>query len=120
MGSLRINNTNTATVAYDKNINPCDLILEEPGEFYALLVNSDIMSEAGIQKGDQVVVDRCREPLNGNIVIAKIGNELCIRKILIEEGRKTLQTPGNTLAPLSGDNLFYFWGVVIYVLKKTF
>jgi DNA polymerase V len=108
---------NMAKGLNDINLDPCEL-LEEPGSYCALVVNTDILWEAGIQKGDQVVVDRSRQPLNGNIVIAKIGDDLCLRKILIEEGRKTLLTPGTSLAPLSGEHLFYFWGVVIYVLKK--
>jgi SOS-response transcriptional repressor LexA len=85
---------------------------------YLMQVNSGIMSDAGIEKGDQVVVERNKIPVNGNIIIARIGNDLCIRKIIIEESRKTLIAPGMQVSPLIIDNHIMCWGVVIYVLKK--
>ena len=103
---------------YQKQMNLNDLLPEQNGEVYAMVVNSDIVSQLGIEKGDQVIVDREIVPSNGNIVIAKIGNDLCIRRLLIEEGRKTLISPGKSLAPLSVDPSFNCWGVVIYVLKN--
>jgi DNA polymerase V len=93
-------------------------IINHNSAIYVMAVNSNIMSADGIVTGDQVVVDRSRMPVNGNIIIAKIGNDLCIRKILIEENRKTLVGSGIHISPLSMENNIFYWGVVIYVLKK--
>ena len=118
MNNLSVNRERSDREIYQKQMNINDLLPEQNGKVYAMVVNSDILSQAGIEKGDQVIVDRDIIPSNGNIVIAKIGNDLCIRRLLIEEGRKTLISPGKSLAPLSVDPSFSCWGVVIYVLKN--
>jgi SOS-response transcriptional repressor LexA len=118
MNNLSVNRERSDREIYQKQMNINDLLPEQNGKVYAMVVNSDILSQAGIEKGDQVIVDRDIIPSNGNIVIAKIGNDLCIRRLLIEEGRKTLVSPGKSLAPLSVDPSFSCWGVVIYVLKN--
>ena len=118
MENLTINTNKKTAGSYDKQVNIAELVMEDPGAVYAMLVNSNIMSDAGINKGDQVIVDRNKLPVNGNIIIARIGNDLCIRKMLIEDGRRTLVSPGVNLAPLAVDKGFDAWGVVIYVLKK--
>ena len=118
MNSLSVNREKQVRENYQKQVNINDLLPELNGKVYAMVVNSDILSQVGIEKGDQVIVDREMIPSNGNIIIAKIGNDLCIRKLLIEEGRKTLISPGKSLAPLSVDPSFICWGVVIYVLKN--
>ena len=117
MDSLSVNREKPARENFQKQVNVNDLLFDQAGKLYAMVVNSDILIPLGIEKGDQVIVDRELVPSNGNIVIAKIGNDLCIRRLLIEEGRKTLVSPGKSLAPLA-DSSFVCWGVVIYVLKS--
>lgn len=118
MDNLTINRQRKGSGDHQKQLNINDLLPDQAGKVYAMEVNSDMMNQIGIDKGDQVIVDRDLLPSNGNIVIAKIGNDLCIRRLLIEEGRKTLISPGKSLAPLAVDPSFICWGVVIYVLKK--
>ena len=113
-----INREKSGREHFQKQVNVNDLLLDHDGKVYSMVVNSDILNQVGIEKGDQVIVDREIVPSNGNIVIAKIGNDLCIRRLLIEEGRKTLVSPGKSLAPLAVDPSFICWGVVIYVLKN--
>jgi DNA polymerase V len=118
MDSLSVNREKAGKEHLQKQVNINELLLDQAGKVYAMVVNSDILNQLGIEKGDQVIVDRELVPSNGNIVIAKIGNDLCIRRLLIEEGRKTLVSPGQSLAPLAVDPSFICWGVVIYVLKN--
>jgi DNA polymerase V len=118
MDSLSVNKGKPVGEAAINQVNMDDLFLERPGKLYAMVVNSEMVSQAGIDKGDQVIVDRERLPSNGNIVIARIGQDMCIRQLLIEDGRKTLVSPGKSLSPLAVDPSFICWGVVIYVLKK--
>ena len=118
MDSPLLNREKKGKEHIQKQVNVNELLLDQEGKVYAMMVNSDILDQLGIEKGDQVIVDRELVPSNGNIVIAKIGNDLCIRRLLIEEGRKTLVSPGRSLAPLVVDPSFICWGVVIYVLKS--
>jgi SOS-response transcriptional repressor LexA len=118
MDNLTVNRQGKGSGHNQKQPDINDLLPDQSGKVYAMEVNSDIMNQIGIDKGDQVIVDREQVPSNGNIVVAKIGNDLCIRRLLIEEGRKTLISPGKSLAPLAVDPSFICWGVVIYVLKK--
>jgi SOS-response transcriptional repressor LexA len=107
------------TVA-DQHMHNTPYTLETNRSFgiYSMQVNSDIMKDAGICSGDQVLVDRDLQPANGNIVVAKIGNSLCIRKFNMEQQKISLSAPGQKISPLVVGPDFQCWGVVIYVMKK--
>ena len=95
-----------------------EVLPDAEGKLFAMEVNTQIARQAGIEKGDQIIVDREISPSNGNMVVARIGNDLCIRKLIIENGKKALISPGNELAPLAVDSSFMCWGVIIYVVKS--
>ena len=85
-----------------------EVLPDADGKLFAMEVNTQIARQAGIEKGDQIIVDREISPSNGNMVVARIGNDLCIRKLIIE----------NELAPLAVDSSFMCWGVILYVVKS--
>lgn len=63
---------------------PPDLLTS--GEHFALEVRGDSMIEAGIQDGDTVIVRRCGQAENGDIVVALIDREEATLKRLRKKG----------------------------------
>ena len=86
-------------------------------QFFALHVNSNVMSGAGISKGDQVIIDRQVMAKNGDIIIACLGEDLLIRRLVVEGRVPTLIGQGVPVAPLTLSSEDMVWGVVWYVLK---
>ena len=85
---------------------------------FFLRVNCNSVKDAGIQKGDVVIVDRALAAGDGKVVIAVIGGELLIRKLMVIE--KRMHLIGDKLAPLvlsQGDACI--WGVVTYVIHSV-
>lgn len=93
------------------------LIRNRQSTFF-LRVNSDVMTAAGIHKGDVIIVDRSVEARNGKIIIAELNGEMLIRRLEITEHRKRLVPAGRKLAPIeiNEGSSFAVWGVVTYVI----
>ncbi len=85
---------------------------------YLLTVTTGILKEAGIGRGDTLVIERNNPPRSGNFVVAEIGSEMVIRQYVSDNGKQFLVVPGNHVSPLEVSGQFNFWGRVVYVMKR--
>ena len=85
---------------------------------FLLKVKGDSMIGAGIHEGDLVVIDRTREPLKGNIVVALIEDETTVKKLDKKNGNWVLK-PENPDYPIIDKN-FEVIGVVIGVIRSYY
>ncbi|MDA9180107.1 transcriptional repressor LexA [Emcibacteraceae bacterium] len=65
------------------------------GSYYALDVDGDSMVEAGILDGDRVVIERCENARNGEIVVALVNEEEATLKTLQKRGPDIALEPSN-------------------------
>ena len=65
------------------------------GSYYALDVDGDSMIEAGILDGDRVVIERCDQANNGQIVVALVDEEEATLKTLHRRGPDVALEPSN-------------------------
>ena len=73
------------------------------GEHFILLVRGDSMIDAGILNGDYIVVKRCSEALNGEIVVAMIDgfeSEATVKTFYRENGGFRLQPQNPDFEPI--------------------
>lgn len=95
-----------------------EYLIARPDSSFLLTVSGDSMTGAGIMEGDLVVVERGREPRNGDIVIAEVDGEWTI-KYFRKEGRNIILEAANpkykTIKPKSQLRL---GGVVTAVIRK--
>lgn len=76
-----------------------DLIRHPLTAFYIRVVGDSMVPE--IHPGSLLIVDRGVQTNSGNIVVARINDELCIKKLLIEkEGRITLLSENPRYRPI--------------------
>jgi repressor LexA len=85
---------------------------------FLLRIKGDSMIGAGIHEGDLVVIDRTREPLKGNIVVALIEDETTVKKLDKKNGNWILK-PENPDYPVIDKN-FEVLGVVIGVIRSYY
>jgi len=94
-------------------------LIQNESATFLMRVNSDAMAEAGISRGDVVIVDRAAEVRSGKIVIALVGEEMVIRRLEISQGKQKLLPASQKLSAIDIDPIHTsIWGVVTYVIRK--
>ncbi len=89
------------------------------GEHFILLVRGDSMIEAGILDGDYIVVKKCSEATNGEIVVAMIEDSATVKRFFKEDGHFRLQPENSTMQPIYADEVTILGKVVsLYRLVK--
>lgn len=94
------------------------LIGNKPATFF-MRVNSNAMQNAGIFKGDVVIIDRSLKPVSGKVVIANFNGELLIRRFEKIKEKVRLLPETDKLSPIEIDSScgdFSIWGIVTYVI----
>ena len=72
----------SVNIDYDSSLTlPKDWVVSEANTF-ALIVTGDSMKDAGIDKGDVVIVNRQQSASNGDVVIAIIDEEATMKKFM--------------------------------------
>lgn len=113
---------------------PLDLAVEDHGEYidvdagffgggelFALKIRGDSMIEAGILDGDTVVVSKCEDVDDGQIVVALVEDEATVKRLRRKGGAAMLEPANRRLTPLvfgPGDPHPRILGKVVGVLRK--
>jgi len=95
-----------------------DLIKHPLATFY-IKVEGDSMINAGIHPGSLLVVDRAVEVHEEHIVVARINNELCVKRYCVENGLIYLMPENEMYQPILITEAmdFEIWGRVIYSIQ---
>ncbi len=84
---------------------------------FALKVKGDSMVNAGILNGDTVIVEQTPTALNGEIVVALIGDEATVKRFYKENGHFRLQPENDAYEPIIVDEVSVL-GKVNMVVRK--
>ncbi|MFB6305731.1 MAG: LexA family protein [Flavobacteriales bacterium] len=96
-----------------------ELVKNPNATFYARVKGSS-MTDAGVEDGDVLIVDRSLEPQNGKMAVCYIDGEFTLKRIK-KEGETIELVPENKQyksIKVSEDDDFIVWGIVTYVIKK--
>ena len=79
------------------------------------------MTDAGLNDGDILIVDKSIEAQDGKIAVCSIDGEFTIKRIKKEKDHLLLLPSNNDYNPIkvTAENDFLVWGVVVYVIKKV-
>jgi DNA polymerase V len=96
-----------------------ELIRNQGSTFFGR-VRGTSMSDAGINDGDVLVIDKSLEPYNGAVAVCFVDGEFTVKRIRIEKGVVFLVPENKEYKPIriTGENNFMVWGIVTYVIKK--
>ncbi|MEK9152791.1 MAG: S24 family peptidase, partial [Patescibacteria group bacterium] len=78
----------------------------------------DSMIDAGIHPGDMVILERGREPKNGDVVVAEVDREWTIKHYDKRGGRVTLRAANKKYQPITPREELRIAGVVTAVIRK--
>jgi DNA polymerase V len=95
-------------------------LVRHPLATYYVRVDGDSMAPL-IHSGALLLVDRMVEAREGDIVVARVGDELCVKRLHIEEcGRIWLLSENSAYGPIviAEETDFEVWGRVMYSIQQ--
>lgn len=104
----------------EKKLDLNEHLIKNPSSTFLLKVKGDSMTDAGINDGDILVVDRSIEPSDGKIVIGVVDSEFTVKRILKKGKKLFLQAENKDYKPIeiTEDMDFKIWGIVSYAIHK--
>jgi repressor LexA len=95
-----------------------EYLITRPDASFLLKVTGDSMIGEGIREGDLVIVEKGREPKNGDIVIAEVDGEWTM-KYFIRKGKTiVLEAANPKYPPIKPRSELRLGGVVTAVIRK--
>lgn len=105
-----------------QDINMLSLLCPHPESTYLIRVKGDSMTDAGVQSGDIVIVDKSnRNPTASEIAVCELNGEFTLKHFAMENGQGWL-IPANPAYPrirITQDDDFCVWGTVTYIIHKA-
>ncbi len=96
-------------------------LIRHPFATFYVRAAGDSMIDAGIKPNATLIVDRAIETKSGDIVIARIGDDLCVKELFIDDEGKVLLIPKNAnYQPIiiSEDMDFEIWEKVVCSINR--
>lgn len=103
----------------DRSIDLNEFLIDNQSATFIVEVNSLSMLNAGIDVGDQLIVDRSLNAHDGEIVIALVDNEFTVKRLIITPQETYLKAENPEYSDihfLDGQEL-QIWGVVTSIIK---
>jgi repressor LexA len=100
------------------NISFDEYLINHPSSSFVLSVTGDSMIGEGIKEKDLVIVERGREPKNGDIILAEVDGHWTM-KFFRKKGKKiTLEAANPNYPPISPQEELRIAGVITAVVRK--
>lgn len=97
-----------------------ELVRHPEATFYGRVVG-DSMTDAGVDEGDILVIDRSLDARNGDMAVCFVDGEFTLKHLQFHDEGLTL-VPANSKYPsieVTEGCDFKMWGVVTYVIRKV-
>lgn len=106
---------------FDGSINLNKELISNPNASFFARVKGDSMTDAGIDEGDVLIIDKSAMPKTGGIAVCFLNGEFTVKKLKIKDGTCTLLPANNQYPkiPIQPEDQFEIWGMVTYIIKKT-
>ncbi len=105
----------------DKALDLNELLIKHPSATFFIRVKGHSMVKAGIHDNDILIVDRALSVSDNKIVIARMQDELTVKRIKIV-GEKLFLMPDSDeykAVEVTDTMDFEVWGVVTFVIHRT-
>jgi repressor LexA len=95
-----------------------EYLITRPKSSFLVKVSGDLMTGAGIMDGDMVIVEKGREPKNGDIVLAEVDGEWTM-KYFVRKGKEIVLEAANPKYPtIRPKNELRLGGIITAVIRK--
>ncbi len=119
MGSVYAGFPSPASDYAEKRLDLDDLVVYHPAATYFMRVSGDSMVGACIYPNDVIVVDRALTAANNRIVVARLGEDLTLKRLQIVKPKRIFLKSENPAYPaleVKQSDDFEIWGVVTWVV----
>lgn len=105
----------------EKRIDLNEELIQHREATFFLRVKGQSMVDAGIDDGDELIVDRAIKPEHGRIVIAAVDGELTVKRFFQRDGVVKLiaENPRHPDIELKEGQEMLIWGVVTRIIKSV-
>lgn len=105
----------------DQSLDLNELLIKHKAATFFIRVKGNSMINAGIHSNDILVVDRSCTIAHNKIVIARINDELTVKRIILEEEKIYLMPDNCEYKPIeiTEEMDFEVWGIVTYVIHQV-
>jgi DNA polymerase V len=95
-------------------------MIKHPVATFYVRAQGDSMIDAGIAPGSILVVDRAVEADDGDIVVARINSEFCVKRLRIKGGEVWLMPENAAYDPIkiTEEMEFEVWGKVTWSIRS--
>lgn len=104
----------TESISLDK------YLVGNPGYTYLLRVSGDSMQDEGIKTGDLVILDKKKEPKNGDIVAAFVDGQWTLKYFQKKTNQITLVAANKKYRPIVPKMNLEIGGVVVKVIREYY
>nr|WP_217509294.1 translesion error-prone DNA polymerase V autoproteolytic subunit [Pseudarthrobacter sp. C4D7] len=106
---------------FDGRIDLNAHLIKDITSTFVVRVTGDSMEGAGISDGDELIVNRALEPVDGSVVIAVLDGELTVKRLRITRSGVVLQTENPKYADIHVPTLseLTIWGVATRCLHHV-
>lgn len=118
VGSIRAGFPSPAEEALCDVMSMDEYLVTKPDSSFLLQVNGDSMNGAGILEGDLVIVEKGREPKNGDIVIADVDGEWTMKYFRKQNGEVVLESANTKYPAIRPRQELKIGGVVTAAIRK--
>lgn len=96
-------------------------LIKNPTTTFYVRVASDGMINAGIYPGSILIVDRAVKGEDGNIIVARINDELIVRRLRLSEDTLWLLPENSAYSPIRITESIDFevWGTVMHIVRSS-
>lgn len=96
------------------------ILIKHPSATYYGRVQGESMSNAGINDGDLLIIDKSIEADNGKIAVCYLDGEFTLKRIKLRNNELWLMPENDKYCPIKIDenNSLSIWGIVTYIIKK--
>jgi len=86
---------------------------------FALRVHGDSMVNAGIHDGDLVIVQSTQLAQHGDIVVALIGNEVTVKRLVMKDKQRYLKAENPAYSDIHPDESWSLQGKVLALIREA-
>lgn len=96
-------------------------LIKHPAATFFVIAEGDSMTDAGIQSGDMLIVDKSLPAVHGKIIIAAIDGELTVKRLSRVAGCVYLLPENSKYPPIeiTDEQDLVIWGVVTHVIHTA-
>jgi len=118
MGEIRAGFPSPAEEELRDIISLDEYLISRPESSFLLTVTGDSMIGEGIKEGDLVIVERGREPKNGDVILAEVDGEWTMKYFRKQGKQVVLEAANPKYPPIRPRTELRLGGVVSAVIRK--